>query len=100
MPLGHSAVVFFKDFTLPTNREAITDPADSAPPDCEMMKTYLRLLDANQDQADWREAATIILNLDVKKDPESSRAVFERSLIRALWLRDRGYLRLVRQTSI
>lgn len=96
----HRAVAFLKDFTLPTNREAITDPAGSAPPDREMMKTYLRLLDADRDQADWREVAAIILNLDVKKDPKGSRAVFERSLKQALWLRDRGYLRLVRQTSI
>jgi len=30
--------------------------------------TYLRLLDADADGADWREVATIVLNLDVEKD--------------------------------
>lgn len=32
--------------------------------------TYLRLLDADADGADWREVARIVLNLDVQKDPD------------------------------
>lgn len=92
-------MVFLKDVTLPTNREAITHPAGSGPPDREMMKTYLRLLDADHDRADWREAAKIILGLDVDRDPEGAHAVFEKSLKDALRLRDHGYFDLARSTS-
>lgn len=84
---------------MPTNREVIANPAVSGPPDRETIKTYLRLLDADREQADWRDAAAIILDLDVEKDPEGSRAVFERSLKQALWLRNHGYLGLVKSIS-
>ena len=40
--------------------------------------TYLRLLDADADGADWREVAEIVLRLDVEKDPERSRQVWQR----------------------
>ncbi|OAN70175.1 hypothetical protein A8B78_21010 [Jannaschia sp. EhC01] len=77
----------------------MTDLTGSGPPDRELIKTYLRLLDADRDQADWREAAAIILNLDVEKDPEGSHAVFKKTLNQAFWMRDHGYLGLVRSTS-
>ncbi|MEX3014050.1 hypothetical protein [Gymnodinialimonas hymeniacidonis] len=81
------------------NGEAVTHTVRSGPLDCDMMKTYLRLLDADRDQADWREAAAIILDLDVDRDPQGSRAVFEKLLKQAHWLRDHGYFGLVRSTS-
>lgn len=34
------------------------------------LEAYLRLLDADAESADWREAASILLELDVVKDPE------------------------------
>ncbi len=99
MILWHRAVVFLKGVILSANREAITHPVRSGPPDREMMKTYLRLLDADREQADWREAAEIILGLDVERDPEGSHAVFEKSLKEALRLQDHGYLGLIRSSS-
>ncbi len=99
MLLWHRAVVFLKGFTLLIDRQCITDLTGSSPPDRELMKTYLRLLDADRDRADWREAAAIILHLDVEKDPEGSHALFEKSLKQALWLRDHGYLDLARTTT-
>jgi hypothetical protein len=50
--------------------------ADTAPDepfltgyDMAHLVTYLRLLDADAEGADWREVAAIVLELDVAKDP-------------------------------
>src|SRR5882757_9214208 len=37
--------------------------------DMAHLVTYLRLLDADAEGADWREVAAIVLELDVAKDP-------------------------------
>jgi hypothetical protein len=38
--------------------------------DMNHLVTYLRLLDADAEGADWREAARIVLNVEVEKDPD------------------------------
>ena len=38
--------------------------------DMDHLVTYLRLLNADADGADWREVARIVLDLDVEKNPE------------------------------
>jgi hypothetical protein len=54
--------------------------ADTAPDepfltgyDIAHLVTYLRLLDADAEGADWQEVATIVLELDVAKDPKRAR---------------------------
>jgi hypothetical protein len=54
--------------------------ADTAPDepfltgyDMALLVTYLRLLDADAEGADWREVAAIVLELDVAKDPKRAR---------------------------
>src|SRR6266702_7929609 len=56
--------------------------ADTAPDepfltgyDMAHLVTYLRLLDADAEGADWREVAAIVLELDVAKDPKRGQAV-------------------------
>ena len=78
------------------------DVADTAPSgpvltayDEEHLVTYLRLLDADAEGADWREVARIVLHLD--PDPESDRArrAFDSHLARARWMTEHGYQRLL-----
>lgn len=56
---------------------------------------YIRLLDAAAAGADWREAAAIILSLDVAADPERARGIHAAHLARAQWMARSGYRHLV-----
>lgn len=60
------------------------------------LKTYLRLLDAAADGADWRDAAAYVLGLDVAADPDQARATHDSHLARARWMSEHGYRRLLR----
>jgi hypothetical protein len=60
------------------------DVADTAPSDPmltvydeEHLITYLRLLDADMEGADWREVARIVLHLDPEHEPHRARRAFE-----------------------
>ena len=59
--------------------------------------TYLRLLDAEAEGADWTEVARIVLNLDPVKDPVRSRRTWESHLSRAKWMTELGYNLLLLQ---
>ena len=66
------------------------DVADTAPSDCVLtvydeqhIITYLRMLDANAEGADWREVARIVLHLDPDREPDRARKAFESHLLRA-----------------
>ncbi|AZO54395.1 DUF2285 domain-containing protein [Mesorhizobium sp. M8A.F.Ca.ET.208.01.1.1] len=65
--------------------------------DREHMKLYLRLLDAETDGADWREAVRILFGLDPDRDPERARRVYGTHLARARWMTTHGYRELVRE---
>ena len=45
--------------------------------------TYLRLLDADAENADWREPARIVLSLDVEKDPSHRKRGWKSHFARA-----------------
>ena len=57
--------------------------------------TYLRLLDAADEGADWREVAQIIFELDVAVESERARMVHDNHLERARWMTTRGYRHLL-----
>lgn len=65
------------------------------PYDEEHLITYLRLMDAAHDDADWREVAKIVLHIDPSDDPERARRAWESHMARASWLAKRGYRRLL-----
>lgn len=56
--------------------------------------TYLRLLDAAEEGADWREVARIVFGLDVAADPERAKRMHDSHLARARWMSESGYLQL------
>ena len=57
--------------------------------------TYLRLLDAAAEEADWREAVHIIFGLDPNQEPERAKLVHDSHLARALWMSNTGYRHLL-----
>ena len=59
--------------------------------------TYLRLLDAETEGADWREAVSIIFGIDPALEPERARAVHGSHLARALWMTRSGYRHLLKK---
>ena len=79
------------------------DVADTAPDsavltayDEEHLITYLRLLDAAADDADWQEVARLVLHIDPDKEPDRARRAWESYLARAQWMTHSGYRHLLR----
>lgn len=77
--------------------------ADTAPTsqvltgyDEQHLTTYLRLLDAAADDADWRQVARIVLHIDPERQPERARRAWETHLARARWMTQNGYHHLLR----
>ena len=58
--------------------------------------TYLRLLDADADGADWREVAKIVLHKNPDCDPHGAKKAWESHLARAKWMTECGYRHLLR----
>jgi hypothetical protein len=58
--------------------------------------TYLRLLDADSERADWREVSRIVLHIDPDREPERARLAFDSHLARAKWMTVHGYRHLLR----
>jgi hypothetical protein len=79
------------------------DVADTAPSDSvltvydeEHVITYMRLLDADADDADWREVTRVVLHLDAEQESDRARRAFESHLSRAKWMIEQGYRHLLR----
>src|SRR5882672_8620915 len=77
--------------------------ADTAPSDSvlttydeEHIITYLRLLDADAEGADWREVAQLVLHIDPEFEPVRARTAFDSHLTRAKWMTEQGYRHLLR----
>ena len=77
---------------------ADTAPVDSilTPYDYEHAITYLRLLDADAEGADWREVTQIVLHIDPEREPVRARQAYESHLTRAKWMTKQGYRHLLR----
>lgn len=58
--------------------------------------TYVRLLDAAREGADWREVARIVLPIDPDQHAERARGAYDSQLARARWLSREGYRQLLR----
>jgi hypothetical protein len=79
------------------------DLADIAPTESSLTRydeehiiTYLRLLDADKEHADWTEVARIVLHIDPATEPVRARHAFESHLMRAKWMTEHGYRHLLR----
>jgi hypothetical protein len=54
--------------------------------DEDHMLTYIRLLDASADGADWREVARTVLHIDPEQEPERAFRAWATHLARARWI--------------
>jgi hypothetical protein len=79
------------------------DVADIAPTeraltpyDQEHAITYMRMLDADAEGADWREVSRIVLHIDPDHDVQRARRAFDSHLARAKWMSREGYKHLLR----
>lgn len=79
------------------------DVADEAPTssiltayDEEHLVTYMRLLDAAAEDADWREVAKIVLHIDPRREPDRAYKAWKSHLERARWMTHTGYRHLLR----
>jgi len=77
--------------------------ADAAPTDASLtgydeqhLVTYLRLLDAERDGADWQEVSKFVLHIDPASEPVRARHAWETHLARAHWVAESGYRHLLR----
>jgi hypothetical protein len=79
---------------------SIADVAPAGPAlteyDEEHVITYMRLLDADQQGADWRDVSRIVLHIDPDNEADRARLAFESHLSRARWMTDQGYRHLLR----
>jgi hypothetical protein len=55
------------------------------------LSDYLRLLDAAEEGADWREVVSIIFEIDPENDPVWAKSVHDTHLARARWMTEIGY---------
>ncbi len=56
--------------------------------------TYLRLLEAAKEDADWQEVASVIFGIDAAIEPDRARRVYQSHLARAKWMCEAGYVQL------
>ncbi|WP_083860108.1 DUF2285 domain-containing protein [Bradyrhizobium diazoefficiens] len=75
------------------------DVADQAPTgpamtsyDAHHIVTYIRLLQAEGEGADWREVARIVLRIDPDREPDRARNAYQSHLSRAKWMTEKGRL--------
>jgi hypothetical protein len=65
------------------------------PYDEQHLVTYLRLLDAEENGADWREVVAIVLGFNPSGDAERAKRVHTAHLERARWMTTHGYRHLL-----
>jgi len=70
-------------------------PTPYPPYDEQHFVTYLRLLDADAEGAEWEEVVQIVLHRDPVAEPERSRRCWEGHLRRAKWMTESGYRHLL-----
>ena len=63
--------------------------------DEQHLVTYLRLLDAEAEGADWHEVARIVLHIDPAQEPERAHRAWTSHLARARWMTESGYRHLL-----
>jgi Uncharacterized conserved protein (DUF2285) len=80
--------------------------ADTAPDadvltryDEEHLVTYLRILDADAEGADWAEVARLVLHIDPSHEKSRAHRAWQSHLARAKWLTEHGYRHLLRGGS-
>jgi hypothetical protein len=75
------------------DRPPLTDRVNAY--DERHLATYLRLLMAEEEGADWREVVRVLFGLDPMTEPDRAKVVHESHLARAKWMTQTGYRHLL-----
>lgn len=59
------------------------------------LATYVRLLMAEEEGADWREVVLVLFGLDPAREPDRAKIVHDSHLARAHWMSETGYRHLL-----
>ena len=73
--------------------------AQLTPYDKRHFVTYLRLLDADAQGADWQEVVSIIFAVNPASDIHRARRLYSTHLARAQWMTKSGYRHLLDSTN-
>ena len=84
-----------KTTLIPTVADEVPNSSTLTTYDEEQLLTYLRLLDAEAEGAEWDEAALLVLQIDPVQEPVRARRIWENHLARAKWLVEHGYRHLL-----
>jgi predicted SprT family Zn-dependent metalloprotease len=57
---------------------------------------YVRLLDAAEEGAEWKEVVQVLFGLDPNRERERAHRVYDSHLARARWMTEHGYRDLLR----
>ena len=80
----------------PTLDPDVADSAQNEPAltayDEQHVVTYIRLLQAGGDGADWREVVRVVLHMDPEREPDCARSAYQSHLARAKWVTEQGRL--------
>jgi hypothetical protein len=79
----------------PDCADEVPHPDDLTSYDFEHPVTYLRVLDAEAEGAEWTEVARIVLHIDPASEPDRARRAWESHLARARWMTEYGYRHLL-----
>nr|WP_295741107.1 DUF2285 domain-containing protein [uncultured Acidocella sp.] len=59
------------------------------------LATYLRMLMAEEEGADWREVVLVLFGLDPAQEPDRAKTVYDSHMARARWMTEAGYRHLL-----
>ena len=76
----------------PDVADVAPDEADLTAYDEQHVVTYIRLLQAEAQGADWREVARIVLHIDPEREPDRARTAYQSHVARAKWVTEQGRL--------
>jgi hypothetical protein len=71
------------------------DEPTLTPYDEQHVVTYVRLLDAEKDNADWQEVVRIVLHIDPAAETARACRAYDSHLARAKWMARHGYRQLL-----
>lgn len=95
---GHYRMIDRPELDPEIAAEAPSDP-DLTPYDRTHMVTYLRLLDADAENAPWDEVARIVLGFDPVEEPQAARLAYKTHLKRAQWMTEAGHKLLLQNAK-
>ncbi len=75
----------------PAIAEAAPEVEELTAYDIRHLVTYLRLLDADDEGADWQEVARVVLALDPEGDEVRAKRTWVSHLVRARWMATEGH---------